>query len=240
MALIFILLGSLPSFAWLVFFRKEDLHPEPKKMIAKVFIYGALATLAALIAQYGIRGALNFLNISEFAFIGFFLFAATEEVLKFFAAWRTVSKSKYFDEPIDAMIYVITASLGFALVENLAVVLGAGDAREAVVSIVLRFVGATLLHALSSAVVGYYWARALAIRRRSFDIVDGDSIYDRQSPRRRIILEGLAIASLLHAFFNYLILNLKDIVVYPIIFLVVVAMFVFWDFERLKYADKRG
>lgn len=234
MTLIFVALGFLPSFAWLIFFRKEDIHPEPKKMIAKVFIYGALVTLAALIAQYGIRDALNFLNISEFVFIGFFLFAAAEEILKFFAAWKTVGKSKYFDEPADAMIYMITAALGFALVENLAVALGSGDAREAVASITLRFVGATLLHVLSSAIAGYYWAKALAIRRRSFDIVEGDSIYDRQSPNRRIILEGLAIASLLHAIFNYLILNLKDVVVYPIIFLVVVAMFVFWDFEQLK------
>ena len=235
MLFLFIVLGLLPSFAWLIFFRKEDLHPEPKKMIAKVFVGGALITIAALAVQYGIRDILNFLSVSEFAFISFLLFAATEEILKFLVTWKIVSKSKYFDEPVDAMIYVITASLGFALVENLAVALSSHGIGEAAASIILRFVGATLLHALSSAIVGYYWAKSLMIIRlkQSASTAD-DGIYERQSPRLWIILEGIAIASALHALFNYLILNLKDIVVYPIIFLVLVAIFVFWDFERLK------
>jgi len=42
MLYIFILLGLLPSFAWLFFFLKEDTHPEPKKMIALVFFLGGI------------------------------------------------------------------------------------------------------------------------------------------------------------------------------------------------------
>ena len=48
MNLLIIILGLLPGFAWLLFYLKEDLHPEPKKMLAKVFLVGALSAIAAL------------------------------------------------------------------------------------------------------------------------------------------------------------------------------------------------
>ena len=48
MEFLIIVLGLLPGFAWLIFFLKEDIHPEPKKMIAKVFFVGAVFTFIAL------------------------------------------------------------------------------------------------------------------------------------------------------------------------------------------------
>src|SRR3989344_1670353 len=158
MTAIFILIGFLPSFAWLFFFLKEDIHPEPKKMIAKVFIWGALITSIAILVQYLFRYLLGTIGIGQHQFASFLLFGIIEEVLKFLAAYSVVKKSPFFDEPMDAMIYMITAALGFALVENVAVVSGIKIASEAIGVLIFRFVGATLLHALSSAIVGYYWA----------------------------------------------------------------------------------
>ncbi|MBI3638573.1 hypothetical protein HY227_02410 [Candidatus Wolfebacteria bacterium] len=74
----FTLIGIIPSFAWLIFFLKEDVHPEPKKMIAKVFAYGALITIVAVSIQYLSRTAFLFLKIDNFSFFPIFLFAATE------------------------------------------------------------------------------------------------------------------------------------------------------------------
>src|SRR3989344_4541791 len=126
-----IILGIIPSFAWLIFFLREDVHPEPNKMIIKVFL----------------------------------------------AASASAGGSKYFDEPIDAMIYMLTASLGFAAAENIFVVLDAifnnGAAAEGIFGIIVfRFVGATLLHALSSSIVGYFWAKGiiLVVHRPQFII----------------------------------------------------------------------
>ena len=47
------------------------------------------------------------------------------------------------------------------------------------------------------------------------------------------ILLGLAIATVLHACFNYLILNFGNIA-YSLVFLVLVGFFVLNDFEKLK------
>ncbi|MEK7495853.1 MAG: PrsW family glutamic-type intramembrane protease, partial [Patescibacteria group bacterium] len=126
MVIFLILLGLLPSFAWLVFFLKEDERPEPKKMIAKVFMAGALMTIFVAVLQFSLQKI--FVSFSA----SFFVFAVIEEVFKFLAVYLVVRKSRFFDEPVDAMIYMITAALGFAMVENIAVALNASNIQEAI------------------------------------------------------------------------------------------------------------
>jgi len=78
----------------------------------------------------------------------------------------------------------------------------------------LRFVGATLMHALASGILGYLWAK------------------------RRLVF-GLLLVSLLHAIFNYLILKLGP-TIFPTILLVVMAIAMFADFDKLKeYYERR-
>ena len=40
--IIYVILGLLPSLTWLSYYLTKDLHPEPKKMILKIFLWGAL------------------------------------------------------------------------------------------------------------------------------------------------------------------------------------------------------
>jgi len=227
MILFFILLGLVPSFAWLFFFLKEDVHPEPKKMIAKVFIWGALSTLLVIIIQLFLQNILQFLQIENYSPISFFFFGITEEIFKFLATYLVIRKSKFFDEPIDAMIYMIIAALGFAAVENVAVMSNISILSEAFGVITLRFVGATLLHALSSGLLGYYWARGIILNRSGE--INKKTIWI-------FIFKGIVFATLLHLVFNYLILISKEIIIYPTIFLVIAALLVFWDFEKIKKA----
>lgn len=216
-----VLFGLLPSFVWLVFFLKEDNHPEPKKIIFKIFIFGAVSALIAIIFQKISLKALNFFEISKYAFGSFLVLSLIEEVIKFLAAYLAVYKSKFFDEPIDAMIYMITAAMGFAAMENIFV--AAGSALDKTLGIqmifgvlVLRFIGATLLHALSSSIIGYYWAKKFI------------------SNGKLLLAKGAVIATVLHAIFNLLILKYNALAIYPIIFLIIIALFVFWDFEKIK------
>ena len=59
-------------------------------------------------------------QIFSFDSIHFFLWAAlVEEVVKFMAIRFMILNDPEFDEPVDAMIYMITASLGFAAIENI-------------------------------------------------------------------------------------------------------------------------
>jgi RsiW-degrading membrane proteinase PrsW (M82 family) len=220
----------IPGFAWLYFYLKEDPHPEPKLLVARTFIAGAACAFVAL----GIQVALQRIGFSFEVDNGLygtatkliftiFIFSLVEELVKFGAAYVSVHNSPAFQEPIDAMVYAIVAALGFATIENIgAVQTGVGtiptNAYLGLIfqTLTLRFVGATLLHSLSSGLIGYYWA--LSIRKFS------------SAPT---LIWGIFLGTCLHAFFNYLILYYGN-VIYAVGFVVIVGISVLSDFEKLK------
>lgn len=215
-----IILGLLPSFAWLLFYAQEELHPEPKRLLALTFVTGAAFAFIALGVQYGLRHGLTALHITSNSFVWLFLFAATEEIVKFAAAYAALHKNPNFSEPVDAMIYLVVAALGFAAVENVGILLGGNPSSMAFSHVfhlvTFRFIGATLLHTLASGLVGYYWA--LCIRRFN---------------ARRWLAFGLLLASVLHAAFNYGVLH-YDKLGFSVALLMIVGFFVLADFEKLK------
>ena len=214
-----IILGLLPAIVWLIFFLQEDRSkPEPKGMIISTFIVGGLITLVVLQLQIYFQEFTNLWGLKEYNSLNVFFLAGIEEFLKFLAVYLWVSRRKSFDEPIDAMIYMVVAALGFATVENVVSVSRAVSGFEL---ITLRFLGATLVHSLSSGLVGYYWARA---------ILFGQKIWP-------IIILGLLLATIIHTIFNSLILifgpNWQITT-----FLGFVAFFILADFEKLKINPK--
>ena len=122
--ILLIFLGLLPSFIWLSFFLQEDIHPEPRKMIFLVFLGGIVAAILTILLQYFFDVFLETNLISKKGFYPISGFAVLEEVFKFIFTYLIIRKSKYFDEPVDAMVYMITAASGMAAVENVAVMLG--------------------------------------------------------------------------------------------------------------------
>jgi RsiW-degrading membrane proteinase PrsW (M82 family) len=93
---------------------------------------------------------------------------------------------------------MIAVALGFAALENtlfLLSPLGGSTMLETIMAGNLRFVGATLLHVLSSAVVGLALAFAFYKRGLSHSVWAG---------------VGVILASVLHAGFNFLILNAPE------------------------------
>lgn len=165
------------------------------------------------------------MQIKNYSPISFFFFGIIEEIFKFLAAYLVIRKSPFFDEPVDAMIYMIVAALGFATVENVAVIYNISVFSEVFGIITLRFVGATLLHALSSGLLGYYWAKGIILNR--LNKINKKTVWV-------FIFKGVVFATLLHMVFNCLILISKDIIIYPTIFLIIAALLIFWDFEKIK------
>ena len=116
---------------------------------------------------------------------------------------------------------------GFAAVENVASIarsslfITAEVGRIEVLS--LRFIGATLLHSLSSALVGYYWGLAM-LQKHKFSL---------------LILEGLGVAIILHAVFNYLIVLFGPSSPLALLLLITTSFFIFNDFEQLKTNDEK-
>ena len=209
-------LGVFPALLWLGFFIIEDYkHPEPPRMIAKVFIAGALSALVAAALQFSLQISVpGIVGYGTSSPVGFFAFALIEEVVKFGGAYLLIRRSKSFDEPVDAMIYLITAAMGFAALENALFLLSTGSSLILETAL-MRSVGATFLHAVASGFVGFYWAR------------------------RRLVL-GLIIATALHTAFNYLAYYFIHTQIYAVMFVLLTSFFLFHDFDIIKQPNGDG
>ena len=181
------ILGILPSLLWLFYFLKKDPRPEPKKTLALCFFYGMLSTIPTIYFE-GTISSLDFLK--KFGLPLLFLFAFIEEFFKFFSADISVSQKKEFDESIDPVIYLITAAMGFALIENLLYLYSIFSEEnftsgDIIFTGIGRFLGATFLHASSSAILGYFWALSILKVKKTF------------------LYLGLILSSFLHTGFNF-------------------------------------
>ncbi|MFC1756858.1 PrsW family intramembrane metalloprotease [Patescibacteria group bacterium] len=220
--------GILPALLWLWFWLKEDrLHPEPRKTLLLTFLAGMVVVALALpleqLANYGLK-KLGLIT----AFSGtllLFVWAGIEEFCKYIAAKKTALTRPEFDEPIDAVIYLITAALGFAAMENVIFLISVTTDYGFMAGFVtgnLRFAGATLLHILSSAIIG----SAIAF-----------SFYKQKLFRLKLII-GLFLATVLHTTFNFFIIRSTGDNIFQIFFplwiLIIVLLFVFEKIKKLK------
>ncbi len=196
--------GVLPALAWLWFWRREDaVHPEPRRLIALAFLAGMVAVAVVIpiekfAAVYLKSQDIWVLTAASTTTLTFMVWSGMEEIIKFVMAQLTVLRSREDDEPIDSVIYMVTVALGFAAAENTLFLLSplSGDTLlQTVLTGNLRFVGATLLHVLSSSVIG----AALGI-----------SFYRSRRAKVWITLVGVILAVLLHSTFNFLILNTPE------------------------------
>lgn len=152
-ALVYALLGGvLPALVWLYFWLREDSHPEPLSLIMQTFVGGAAAVILVLPFEKLIDTLLPGMGLS--AFIGW---AVVEEGFKFIAAYFIAIRSLEDNEPVDPMIYMIVAALGFVALENalfIASPLLQKDLMNGLLTGNLRFIGASLLHIVSSSTIG--------------------------------------------------------------------------------------
>ncbi len=186
-----LVLGLVPSAIWLTYFLRKDCHPEPKLMLIKTFLMGIIVSPIAVAFQLAFtRFAPDLPFHLEVHGAAFFLWAALiEELVKLYAVTLVALRNPAFDEPVDAMIYMVTAGLGFAAMENILVmfrIVPDGNLAATFSILTLRFTGATLLHALSSALVGYFLALSWFFAHH----------------RVKLVAFGVALATVFHFTFN--------------------------------------
>lgn len=236
-----IALGIAPSAVWLVYYLKQDHNPEPKLAVFRVFCYGFISTFIAFGIEWIIIHFMSRLSPScsscsaavgqllsadsapilvAISLIFLVILALTEEWVKYIAARISIVHSRYFDEPVDAMIYLIVAALGFAAAENIGYIFQNPD--NAVSIAYLRFLSSTSLHALSSAIIGYFF---------TLSIIHG---------RNKIlfIVLGIACGTLLHAAFNFLIIS-SDWQQHATLFIIALMLFAFFIVSLLFKSAKR-
>src|ERR1700761_3718697 len=156
--------GFFPSLAWLWFWLREDSeHPEPRSLIALAFVGGMVMVAVVIpIEEYA-------QTVITSQFILLMCWAAIEEICKYVSARTLVLWRREDDEPIDPVMYMVTTALGFSAVENALFLfspLSGGTLLSTIQTGDLRFVGASLVHVLSSAVIGVMLAIVFYDRRR--------------------------------------------------------------------------
>src|SRR3989338_9176125 len=130
----YILLTFLPPILWLAFYLREDRHPEPKYLLALTFIGGMASAILAIVGECLMiefmgatcGGSALFSLNPLYVFLGISLIEEYVKYLpvKFLVLSRCQNHTTCdFDEPVDAMIYMMTAAMGFAAFENMLFIL---------------------------------------------------------------------------------------------------------------------
>ncbi len=236
--------GVIPALIWLWFWTREDKkNPEPKSMIALAFIGGMIAVFISLFLEKYFSG-LGFKNIlSSNIFGGLLSWLGTvakqsnilldkillvvvfapiiEEIIKFTMAYILVLRSKDDDEPLDPMIYMITTALGFAAIENMLFLIDPLNSHNYISTIFtgnMRFIGATLLHTISSATI------ALFI---SFHF------FDKKMKKISFAILGIICSIIMHSVFNLLMIGQgASIMALELIWIIVIIILL--AFEKIK------
>lgn len=214
-----VILAVLPSLVWLFFYLKEDIHPEPRYWLLAIFIMGVASAPLIIFLEMTLNKWGNSALI-------FFIAPLVEETVKYGVVHLALNKNPVLDEPVDGMIYVIVAALGFAAIENVFAIfsiipIGSFGYLNATFNFMsMRFISAVALHGLASGIAGYYFAKFYFIEKTPI-----------------LIFKGLFLATILHGTYNFLITKNGEI--FPVILtgitLGAAAVLVIYLFNRLKH-----
>ncbi len=168
------------------FYHRDRYEPEPLTYVVKVFLYGALATVPAVLLELPFPE--GFLSTVVAA-------PVVEESMKFLVVYLTVFRDREFDEPVDGIVYAVAAALGFATVENIFYVMVGGFETG-----LLR----AFLSVPGHALFAVFWGYALGVAK-----------FRPRSEWPVLLGGGLAGGILMHAAFNGLLFfgNLAGLVV---------------------------
>jgi protease PrsW len=227
-----ILLALIPGLLWLFYFLRKDIHPEPKKMILKIFFLGMVSALPAALIEAGLQKILPDdlfpdgtwqCGICAFIFIVISV-ALIEELAKYSVVKLQAIRSPEMDEPVDVILYMIVAALGFATLENILIFLDPEifyyTIPETLTLASFRFVSATFLHALCSGSVGYFMALSFCEVKH----------------KKALMFLGFSIAALLHGLYNFSIMEVEGFLKFglPTIIILALAIFIYFSIIHLK------
>jgi protease PrsW len=193
--LILLGLAILPVILLLVYFyRRDKRKPEPKGLIIKVFLFGMLATVAALIIETGEIKVLDRLVGNSWVYnlvLAFGVAALTEEWLKRLVVKRFAYRNVAFDEVMDGVVYAVVASLGLACLENIEYVMSFGMPTA-----IMRAFTAVPMHAMTAGIMGFYIGMA--------------KFSGSPELERKYFRKGLLLAILFHGLYDFLVFSKSD------------------------------
>jgi len=216
-----LLVTILPSILIILFFVNSDKFKEPKSEIIKVFIFGILITIPAYILNTFLGDFwYNNTKVSQNLISSFLTAAPVEEGLKLSILYYFVYKMKDFNEPLDGIVYGVTASLGFATLENIYYVYLLADHFQttSMALAVARSFSAVPAHAVFGIFMGYFFMKYSFIKK-------GDNLFF-----------AFIVPFVLHGCYNLFIASNFFVSLSLVIIAWIVALRLF---SRLKKTQKR-
>lgn len=213
-----IIASALSAAVWLALIRRYDrLHPEPLKTMLwvgltsgflAILVAGPLNTWFAVAVDLGPEEEESLSRLFALAvFVGL-----NEEAWKAFFTMWLLKKRKEVDEPIDGMIYAMTASLGFAALENLLYIMEAGLGV-----IVIRSLLSVPAHLACGAIWGYGYSKVRLLEGRA-----------ELLPR---VLPWVLLAAMAHAAYDLLAFTGVGLI------LIIPLLFVLWRYARRRLLE---
>jgi RsiW-degrading membrane proteinase PrsW (M82 family) len=220
MLLILLFVAVAPGLFLLGYFYHRDKYErEPKKLIFKVFSFGALTVIPAIIFELILEKIFNAFStgVINVFLVCFFVIGPVEEILKYFVVRNWAYNRPEFNEIMDGIVYAVSASLGFATLENIIYVLSNGLG----VGLIRAFL-AVPGHAMYGAIMGYFLGRAkLNCLRAS-----------------RLITTGVLLAILFHGLYDFLLLTKTALAILVIALLIVLAIVIRKQLKRAELQSR--
>lgn len=174
---------------WYIY-RMDKYEREPPFPLFVSFWLGALATLGVIKLETwaAYRPWLQDEGVLLTLFSSFIVVALMEELVKYLCLFLYPYQSRFFNEPMDGIVYAVMIGMGFATLENLMYALQYG-----LETIILRAFTAVPAHAAFAVIMGYYFGKA--------------KFEEDPKVRRKRLLYALLAPLLIHGVYDFLILQ---------------------------------
>ena len=226
----FSLYSLIPIVLIMYYVYRRDRFPEPPRVVLITFLLGVATIFPISILIPVVEGFAENLDLSGesiYFYQAFIRAAFLEETAKWLVLILFCVKAVEFDEPMDALVYGVAVSLGFAAFENWEYIMSAAyDDELAIASEIAwgRAFTAVPLHALAGVFMGFFLIKAIF-----------NSAYKKIN-----IFLSLFFPICLHGFYNEILMspNFSSWWIYPLLIVMFIrAMFVFRK-ERSKQEQK--
>lgn len=183
-----ITLAIIPGLIIVYFIHQADKHEkEDRKELILAFAVGALITIPVWIFESWAHesGWEDATDIGKTLFFSFVIVGLAEEGLKLGGLLAFAFPKRFFNEPMDGIVYAVMIAMGFATVEN---ILYAN--KMSVTTMVVRAFTAVPAHGIFAVVTGYYVGMA------KFD----------KAKRWKLLAYGLLLTVVLHGAYDFFII----------------------------------
>ena len=199
----------------------DAIEKEPPGLLLRIFVLGMFSTIPAVVLETIGKGVLErVLGLSGgrlFNFLMYFIVVAgAEEIVKYFAMKLPTWRSEEFNFVFDGVVYGVTASLGFAALENVLYVIEGGLATAGV-----RALTSIPIHAICGVYMGHYYGIA-----KSAEVYGASDICAKMKRR------ALLIPMLIHGAYDFIVSDESELLI--LLFFVYVILTDFFALRAVK------